>query len=366
MKKSSSFKNRSGVLCMIFLSLILCSCYRTGIPVQGDGIITTNDTTIVKDYVEDTTYSTGIDLSANLETFDPGDSAIVYEGLRDLSFQKGALLYATPPGALVQDTILDFGYGNLSPAWEVRQWASKLSLKYSQFEVLNNGDRIYTNAAKSLATNPDGSFKLELKGKYEWGDSIRKQGDPWPHLYLSQQLYPQVKIPISNCNTIFFSLDAIREYCYNYMGDSLNPSLHTAHVVIDLTIQNRNKQSSLYGKYYIFSLPTYDYRYDFPKGPNQYDVSGEYSTGALVYGPSGDQIWDGTFKDGKWHKLRKNILPLILDAWPIATKPGSPLNGADMNDFYLAGVTLGWEMPGTFDASMRFKDFSIKYVLKNP
>ena len=62
-------------------------------------------------------------------------------------------------------------------------------------------------------------------------------------------------------------------------------------------------------------------------------------------------------------KARKNILPLIMEAWPVATMKGSPLDGADINDFYLATVTMGWEVSGIFDASMRFKNYSIRAVI---
>src|SRR5690606_24229874 len=141
-----------------FLWTTLLSCQK-GIPVDiAPAII---------DYEEDVTYSEGIDLSSNLEIFNIEGSGDIREGIRDTEFKTGALLYKPAEGVLVQDAILDFGNGEVSPVWTVAQWASKLSLNNSAFEILANGDRVYANAAKTLAFNPDGSFKLELKGKYE-------------------------------------------------------------------------------------------------------------------------------------------------------------------------------------------------------
>lgn len=352
------FKNTGMQITSVIFLLASFSCSKEAMPPIQNNL----------GYKVDTTYASSIDLSSNLETFNNENSITFFEGLRDLKFENGALLYSPVEGSLIQDAILNFGYNNIaSPQWTVAQWASRLTLSNSALEISDNGDRAYANAAKTLSFNPDGSFKLELKGKYEFGNKVRKQGESWPHLYLTQPIYPNVEIPIAKCSSIFFSLDGIREYCHNYMGENMNPSLHTAHIVINLIIQNRNRQSGLHGKYYTFQLPVYDYRYDFPKGINRYDISGkEVVTGSLMYGPDADKLWDGSFKDGKWHKIRKNILPMILEAWPIATKVGSPLEGADMNDFYLATATIGWEVPGIFDASMRFKNYSIKAVLKNP
>jgi len=341
---------------LIALLFALLSC-KQGIPVDVAPPII--------EYKADTTYSEGIDLSANLEVFNTDGSEDFLEGIRDPAFENGVLLYKPAEGALVQEAILNFGYEHVSPVWTVAQWASRLSLYNSAFERVENGDRQYVNAAKTLAFNPDGSFKLELKGKYEFGNTIRKQGESWPHLYLTQPIYPAVEIPISKCSNIFFSLDAVREYCHNYMGENMNPSLHTAHVVINLIIQDRNRQSPLYGKYFTFQLPVYDYRHEFAKGINRYDSGGkEVVTGMLMYGPDADEIWDGTFKDGKWHSIRKNILPMILEGWTVATKQGALLEGGNIDNFYLASATIGWEVPGIFNASMRFKNYSIKALLK--
>ena len=324
------------------------------------------DTPTEPAYRKDTTYASGPDLSSNIEVFDETKLERSIEAFGDRNFKHGMILWSPIEGALVKDTILTFGYPKPAPVWTVAQWASKYSLKNASFEIVKNGDRLYKNAAKTLATNPNGSFELELKGEQEWGTHVKEQGESWPHLYLTQPIYPRVKIPVAQCENIYFSLDGKREYCYNYMSEDVDLTKHTAHVVINLTIQNRNKNSSLHGKYYTIQLPCYDYRYDFAKKINRYDIgSKEVYTGALMYGISGDELWDGTFKDGNWHKARKDILPLILEAWPVATKNGSPLEGASIEDFYLASVSIGWEVSGIFDASMRFRNYSIKAVV-NP
>lgn len=328
-------------------------------------VITKNSAQNLFIFSEDTTYTHKIDLSSNLEIFDSTKINRSIEAFADRNFKKGITLFSPTEGVLLVDTILSFGYENLEPVWNVRQWASKFSLKNAELEISPHGDRIYRNKGKTLAVNPDGSFQLEVFGKNEWGNHYRQRRESWPHLYLTQSFFPRVKIPIAKCETIFFSLDGIREYCYNYMHPSADTSLYTAHVVINIIVQNRNTNSPLHGKYITVQLPCYDYRYDFAKSINRYDVDGkEVTTGSLMYGMPSEELWDGTFKDGKWHKARKDILPLILEAWPIATKKGSALEEADLNDFYLASATIGWEVPGIFDASMRFKNLSIRAVLK--
>ena len=368
---STHMKKKHEILYPIFFYFIaallsgISSCGKNSFPVSSKN---NNDKNKNEElgYRIDPTYAQGIDLSKNLEIFDSTKMNQSIEAFEDRNFEKGIILWSPIEGKHVLDTKLSFGYDNLNPVWEIAQWASKFSLKNAELKTRPNGDRVYQNDGKTVAVNPDGSFQIEVYGKNEWGDHIKHPGESWPHLYLSQPIYPRVQIPIAKCETIFFSLDGLREYCYNYMNDTVDLSKHTAHVVINLTIQNRNRNSHLYGKYYTIQLPCYDYRYDFARKINRYDIGGkEIVTGALMYGESGDELWDGTFKDGKWHKARKNILPLILEAWPIATKEGSPLEGADIKDFYLATATIGWEVSGIFDASMRFRNYSIRAVINN-
>jgi hypothetical protein len=277
------------------------------------------------------------------------------------------ILYSPTEGSLVEEVRLNFGYTITgTPFWTLAQWASKFSLRDAQVQILSNSDRVYMNVAKTFATNPDGSFQMALMGQQEYGTHVKLPGESWPHLYLSQAIYPTTKIPIAKCENIYFSLDAIRECCNNYMSKEVNLTSHTAHTVINLTIQNRKTGTPTFGQYYIIQLPCYDYRYDYPKSINAYDSGGkEVFTGALMYGMSGDKLWNGTFKDGKWHIARKDILPIILEAWPIATKVGTKLESADINDFYLTTISIGWEVSGIFNCSMRFKNFSIKAVI-NP
>jgi len=354
-----NMKNRL-VSCVCIAVALFNSCEK------NDEIIDGEESGNITMYRADTSYISGPDLSYNLEDFDPGKLSRAVEGFRDREFKKGMILWSPVMGSLVQEKILTFGYPETTPCWTVAQWASKYSLKDAKLEILSNGDRVYANSAKTLATNPDGSFKLELKGKQEWGDHVKEPGESWPHIILAQPIYPEVIIPIAKCENIYFSLDGIREYCYNYMSEDVDLRKYTAHTVVNFIIQNRHRDTPTYGKYYIIQFPCYDYRYDFPKKINAYDVGGkEHVTGMLMYGLSGDKLWDGTFKDGKWHKTRKDILPIILEAWPIATQPDTPLEGANINDFYLASVNLGWEVTGIFDASMRFKNYSIKAVV-NP
>jgi hypothetical protein len=41
------------------------------------------------------------------------------------------------------------------------------------------------------------------------------------------------------------------------------------------------------------------------------------------------------------------------------------LIGCDLEDFYISGCNLGWEIPGAFDCMATVYEFSMSYALKS-
>ena len=314
----------------------------------------------------DTTYLQTEDLSRNLEPFDPQALSRSVELIGDREFTRGAYLIAPPEGQRVVERILDFGYppSDEKPLWDIAQWASKQSLVRSEFSRTENGDRTYRNPTKSLTVNADSNFRIELNGYAEYGDTPRKAGEPWPHLYISQGIASRKEacIPLSKCEHLYFTLDGRRDFCRNYMGAAFDPGLHTIHVVLTLVVQVRNPRSPFHGKYLNVQLPVYDYRYDFPPASYTMDQGKPTTTGMFIYSEAGEKVWDGTFKDGKWHRAQLDILPILGKAVERWTQPGGTFEQVNKRDLHIADFIMGWECEGTFHGCMSFRNLSLKAV----
>lgn len=284
--------------------------------------------------------------------------------IADPGFERGAFLIAPPEGKRVVERVLDFGYvpdPARPPVWDIAQWSSRYSLKDSRLKRSRNGDRGYADASKSITVNPDGSFSLELNGRREYGNTPRKAGEPWPHLYISQPVYEreEARIPLAECERLRFTLEGRLDFCKNHMDGSFDPGLHTIHVVLTLTVQVRNPDSPFHGKYLNLQLPVYDYRYDFPPANYAMDSGKPTTTGMFIYSESGEKVWDGPFGDRRWHRADLDILPILragIDRW---TQAGGAFERVDRNDLYLCDFIMGWECEGTFHASMSFRNLSL-------
>jgi len=319
------------------------------------------------------------DLSSNLQTFDPEKLERATELIKDRFFTDG--MNVNDPDLSKGKVVIDFlNFGNESNnsstcVWEVTQWGSHFSLANAEHKFLfgdsipkSRGFHGYRNKGATIAIDDKGEIKMEINNRQQFPDGY-KSVVTWPHLYLEQTFYPDTKISIAECENVYFSLDAILDYACNYEPKSWDPTNSTLHTSINIIIQNRGTPHVSGGPNFFFvQLPGYDIRYTYAKAINAYDKAGEIEgkrvSHALMYGPSGDKFWDGTFKDGQWHKARVDILPIIKEAFKIATKPNAPLEGADINNLFITGIIFGWENRGVFDGSMRFKNLSIKAVPK--
>ena len=69
---------------------------------------------------------------------------------------------------------------------------------------------------------------------------------------------------------------------------------------------------------------------------------------------------DVSAHDGKWVTVDKDLLPLMREAietaWARGFLPGSNTFG----DYYIGGVYMGWELPGSFDVAMQVRNLSLK------
>jgi hypothetical protein len=57
-----------------------------------------------------------------------------------------------------------------------------------------------------------------------------------------------------------------------------------------------------------------------------------------------------------------DLVPIIGDALRAAWDRGFLLGSRDLADYRLGGITVGWEVPGTFAAAVQIRNLSLAAV----
>lgn len=280
--------------------------------------------------------------------------------IEDLTFKQGISVRDPQEGVDKRCGTIYFGKpSDKNPVWILSQWASRYNLYGEKLRKGKQGERFYENEGKRFSVFSGGRFRMEIRTKAEYGDHIRQFYESWPHFYIEQPL--ENGIPLSKYSELRYTLSAKLSYCKNYMGDAFDPSLHTCHVVSHMAVQNRNPKSKDYLKSFLLSIPIYDYRYPFPLGENFVDTgTKEVVTNLFVYGPPGDQLWNGAISSGNWQHANADLLPYVKEAFDLSGWQDSTLD-----DLQITHIIMGWESEGTFDAALEFKNLHLQAIIED-
>lgn len=284
--------------------------------------------------------------------------------LKDTKFRNGFLFLKPQPGIRIPGNISQTFSEADSPIWEVPQWGSHFDLGEGTRSATAAAVR-FSDSAKTLTVYVDGRFSMRINGAVEYGDRPRQFFESWPHLYLTQHFSPNTFV--NSFATMPFHLEGKHLFTRNYLGNRMDERLHTAQLIIQFFIQNKNEASPGYNnEKIILSLPVYDYRWDYRKETAFLDAGTKKTvTNTFVYGPGGKALWSGSFKDDttNWHTMSCDLLPYIWEAFRAGKKAGY-LPSSQFEDLALVSFVFGWEMPGTFDSEMIFRNLTLSGVPK--
>lgn len=280
----------------------------------------------------------------------------------DNNFEKGLYLKGDISGTpSAGESLYPFGGAGQKPVWELAEWASKYLLHQSEM-VDNNGTKTYENKGKLVTFKREGNtthIRMDVKASAEY-DHPRKSGEGWPHLLLEQQF---AKMPfIKDVDQLLLNFEGRLVQCISKMPEgSFDPGLHSAQFQVFIVVQNGNTNSPKYGDYLWFGVPFYDYRHRVQSLYAAQDVGKGDATGKFIYSLGNADYMQGSFHDGKWIKIDKDLKPFILNAVNTAKERGY-LVGTALDEVRVVGMNLGWEVPGIFDAGFEFKGFDLKYI----
>lgn len=305
------------------------------------------------------------DSSINLESTS-NKSGETIELLPDNHFENGFIAYpgtrsysdgTYPENDWNANVYLKYDENTPNPSWQVQQIGCVNDLNdiynprtnkypdyeepYYKFEGVSNYVYVDPN---------NGEIILGLNASKDY-DQPRTSGD-WCHLLLQNVLTNSVKV--SELQSLNFSID-LELQCENKMSDAeYNPSIHTAQFLLYFIVQSNATLDA--GDYFWFGIPFYDYRYTSMDENIMIDNRSQmpiYQMSNRVIDPEGIKL-------NKEYKINLDLIELFSDALLACQNSLDRFLNSTINDFSITSMNIGWELPGTFDVSAKFSNFSLK------
>jgi len=281
------------------------------------------------------------------------------ELIRDPDFRRGFTVLQPEPGKRVPYGIVRGHETTAVPVWDLDQWSSKHPLALTAAEALADGSLCYSNLAKTVTLGAAGSERGDLgmavRASAEYGSRARKSGEPWVHLLVEQTIANPPSL--AELSAARLHVEARWIASERRSMPDYSPGLHAAQFQIFFSVQNLNRQSPGYGKYLWFGIPIYDDRHRVVPSHKARDTGG---TSMFIYTPSGDVFSAKSAHDREWITIDKDLLPLMREGLEYAWRRDFLKESQALTDYRIAGMNIGWELPGTFDVDLEIRRLSLR------
>jgi len=300
-----------------------------------------------------------------------GATARTVELIADRAFERG--LSTTDRDGKRQ--VIVWNTNAAPPVWFTAQHHSKSCFADKAFQTITTNGISFKDDYQTLTIHPEDSeadFVCGVNGKNEFGGVWRAQGDPWPHLYLNQQIsvsggHLGTNAPsLADTGRIDFSANVRLLYDRKETGRVYVKQRHAAQYVCFFTIQNLNRQSTGFGDYYWFGITFYDDREPVTKLHAMLDKGSEKKKGTdkLIYNIGIKPFTDKIIADGEWVSIEGDILPHIIAGLQECWRRGYLPDSQDLSDYRLGSFVLGWEVTGLNDVAIAVKGLRAEAVIK--
>jgi hypothetical protein len=252
--------------------------------------------------------------------------------------------------------------------WKLAQWDSRFNLADARPAILPNKAVRFFDGAKAVTFFPPGGeadISFALHGSTEYRGTPIRKGDAWAHLYAERGLVAHPTVGDLSALRLAVQYRLIRAEIKR--PQLFDPAAHTAQFQTFLTVANCRPNSSAKGDYFWFGVQMYDVRHRFPPAFVAKDVGSDrkIATDKLIYSPPAQVFSDRSAHDRQWVSIDKDILPLIRDGLRTAWQRGFLDDSHDWADYCLAGLDIGWEVPGLVDAEMQVRGLKLEALYRN-
>jgi hypothetical protein len=260
-------------------------------------------------------------------------------------------------------------------SWEAQQHFSKGTLADpAHIAYRANGFDFDDGYALLRVHPPDlaADLVMGVDADKEYGGVYRKNGDPWPHEYISQRI-SEMKglggaslLSLASLSRIDFSLQARLLHDHSHQGPGYDPTLHAALFNFLLTVQNLNRQSRGYGDYYWFGIAVYDSRVKLTALKVMKDKASpkKKGTGKNIYNIGLAPFTQAVVADGRWVTVQGDLLPYLLAGLRASWDKGFLSDSKNPGDYYIGSAFLGWEINGLNESAMAVKGLRLIATLK--
>lgn len=280
------------------------------------------------------------------------------ETFRDPGFRGGFRTLSPAPGKRVPLGELRPPGAADGPHWDLAQWHSRFDISDAAAQETLGGGHAWVNPGKRVVIAPapteEADLVLGVDAIAEYGGRLREAGEPWPHLLAGQRFEPLVSV--ADTQAAVFTVAARLRESRAQEEVTLVAMRHAAQFLAFITVQNRNRASAGYGDFLWFGIPLYDSRWRIPRAfqaPDQAHAK-------FIFTPPGETYASESLHDGAWVRISTDLMPLIRDALRAAWERGYLKDSRDEADYFLAAFSIGWEMPGPFEAAVQVRDLSLQ------
>ena len=269
--------------------------------------------------------------------------------LADPHFLKG-MYYTGIKNSLINGR---FDYSLSVPQWLYTQEGCKHNLgREGIYSSPSEGVHVYEDESKLLYLDTNtGLFKLGINGSRDYTA---------PKISAGALVTPTFtgKLYVNEMDHLYVTLDFTLDEVTNRMDPSeFNTDIHTIQFNFYMFFQDSKSTQWFY-----LGLPLYDIR---GTGQTTY-IGGDAGTGGtMVYIPSRKSAYGRSDPAivGERFTQTVDILRFAETAFKTGIAKGY-LSGCRLEDFYISGCNLGWEVSGSMDGMATVYEFNVAYVPK--
>lgn len=274
----------------------------------------------------------------------------------DSAMQQGVALLAPKPvnGVGVKIDTLRFDRNSEPPLWRLCSWDFSTKLSGDNPAHTKYGIT-YADDSFLFARDAKGTFTMKVDASKVYEAHRTSSSQPWINFLVETDFG---SLPVGKAQTVTFSYSLRIMRCRNRMGTFYDTSIHAAQCLGYLYVRNTNPTSSDYGKALWLGMGCFDNRGSgglLANASTHWDVG----TSTYIHQLAGKDVYgEINFNDHRWHKAEVNVKAAIDDAIKSLHLKGF-LTDSSVDDFSIQGMNFGWELPGTFDVTCQFRDFSL-------
>lgn len=242
------------------------------------------------------------------------------------------------------------------PSWQLAQWCCKSNLANGSEKVRQDASyEISDDSKKVIVDTERGYISLALDASNEY-TVPRREGEGWPHILIEQD-FPY-KPKIFSCKKIMLDIDFCIDRVIDKHKEGERTDIHTAQFSWIFALADK-KPGKGYDDFVWFGCPIYDARCDIPGFFAAQDGGKPENTGKYIYFIDGKNYLSEGVRIGKRTRLKIDVTQHMRDAL-LCAKERHFIPYSELSDIVLNNTNLGWEITGTFDASLTIYSLSVE------